>query len=274
MESLLTSETQIHSSFSVRGTAIGGGAFTVIAGPCAVENWEMLRATAAAVKEAGASILRGGAFKPRTSPKSFQGLGEQGLEFLHRAGQEFGLPVVTEIVDPRHLPLLHRYADILQIGSRNMDNYALLAEVGKAGKPVLLKRGMAATEKELLLAAEYILQGGETRIILCERGLRGIDENTRNILDLAVVPVLKQMSRFPVFVDPSHATGRADLVAPMTRAALAAGADGVMVEVHVAPEKALCDGKQAMTPTAFRALMDSIRPMLPAKPVSLAGSVS
>lgn len=274
MEALLTSETQIHNSFSVRGTAIGGGAFTVIAGPCAVENWEMLRATAAAVKEAGASILRGGAFKPRTSPKSFQGLGEQGLEFLHRAGQEFGLPVVTEIVDPRHLPLLHRFADILQIGSRNMDNYALLAEVGKAGKPVLLKRGMAATEKELLLAAEYILQGGETRIILCERGLRGIDENTRNILDLAVVPVLKQMSRFPVFVDPSHATGRADLVAPMTRAALAAGADGVMVEVHVAPEKALCDGKQAMTPTAFRALMDSIRPMLPAKPVSLAGSVS
>lgn len=221
----------------------------------------MLRASAAAVKEAGASILRGGAFKPRTSPQSFQGLGEKGLELLYRAGREFEMPVVTEIVDPRHLPLLDRYADMIQIGSRNMDNYALLTEVGKAGKPVLLKRGMSATERELLLAAEYILQGGETRIILCERGLRGIDENTRNVLDLAAVPVLQQMCPFPVFVDPSHATGRADLVPSMSRAALAAGADGIMVEVHVAPEQALCDGKQALVPSAFRAMMQSLQAM-------------
>ena len=227
----------------------------MIAGPCAVENREVLRATASLVKEAGAAILRGGAFKPRTSPASFQGLGEKGLEILRDVGREFDLPVVTEVVDPRHIPMVSRCADILQVGSRNMHNFALLSEVGRAGKPVLLKRGMAATEQEFLLAAEYLLREGESRVILCERGLRGVDETTRNVLDLAVVPALRAMTPLPIFVDPSHATGRSELVPPMAKAALAAGADGLLVEVHVSPEKALCDGRQALRPAEFFDLM-------------------
>ncbi len=250
------------SIFSVREIPIGKGHFTVIAGPCAVEDLETLRSIARAVKEAGASILRGGAFKPRTSPRSFQGLGEKGLEMLAEVGAELEIPVVTEVVDPRHIEKVSRCADLLQIGSRNMHNYALLSEVGKAGKPVLLKRGMAATEKELLLAAEYIFQSGETRVILCERGLRGIDESTRNVLDLAAVASLRSMTRLPIFVDPSHATGRADLVIPMTKAAVAAGADGVMIEVHLSPEKALCDGPQALRIPQFQQLMSSLHPYL------------
>jgi len=238
------------------GTAsFGDGSFPVIAGPCAVEGREVLFEIAAAVREAGARMLRGGAFKPRTSPYTFQGLGQEGLEALREAGDRTGLPVVTEVLDPRDVPLVARYADMLQVGSRNMQNFPLLTEVGRQPKPVLLKRGMAATLTEFLAAAEYILAEGNGKVVLCERGVRGVGEETRNTLDLAAVPALRTMTRLPIIVDPSHATGRAELVRPMARAAAAAGADGVMVEVHVRPEEALCDARQAILPAELEALV-------------------
>jgi 3-deoxy-7-phosphoheptulonate synthase len=244
----------------VGGVTIGGEApFVVIAGPCAVETAEQLERTALAVWRAGAAALRGGAFKPRTSPYSFQGLGEEGLRLLRAVGDEFGMPVVTEVMDTRQVAVVDKYADMLQVGARNMQNYALLTEVGRVGKPVLLKRGMSATVKELLMSAEYILSQGNRQVVLCERGIRSFEDSVRNVLDLSAIPNIKGTSHLPVVVDPSHATGRWDLVAPMARAALAAGADGVMVEVHEHPEEALCDGPQALLPRRFAEMMADLR---------------
>jgi 3-deoxy-7-phosphoheptulonate synthase len=247
------------SQVVVGGVTIGGEApFVVIAGPCAVETAEQLQRTALAVWRAGAAALRGGAFKPRTSPYSFQGLGEEGLRLLRAAGDELGMPVVTEVMDTRQVAVVGKYADMLQVGARNMQNYALLTEVGRVGKPVLLKRGMSATVKELLMSAEYILSQGNRQVVLCERGIRSFEDSVRNVLDLSAIPNIKGTSHLPVIVDPSHATGRWDLVAPMARAALAAGADGVMVEVHEHPEEALCDGPQALLPKRFAEMMTDL----------------
>ncbi|MCS7016217.1 MAG: 3-deoxy-7-phosphoheptulonate synthase [Gemmatales bacterium] len=238
---------------------IGGGSLAMIAGPCAVENYEILDTIAAAVKAAGANILRGGAFKPRTSPYSFQGLGEVGLRILHDIGQKYDMPVVTEVMDPRQVELVNRYADMFQIGARNMQNFDLLREVGRTQKPVLLKRGMSATVKDLLLSAEYILSEGNQQVVLCERGVRTFEDSTRNTLDLSAVPNVKGQSHLPIIVDPSHATGRPDLIPSMARAAVAAGADGVHIEVHCAPEKALSDGPQALLPSQYAELMRELR---------------
>jgi 3-deoxy-7-phosphoheptulonate synthase len=243
-------------------TKIGGGHFAVIAGPCAVESEELLDAVAARVKKAGANLLRGGAFKPRTSPYSFQGLGEEGLQILRQVGDRYQLPVVTEVMDTRHVELVDRYADMLQIGARNMQNFELLKEVGLTNKPVLLKRGMSATVKDLLMSAEYVLSSGNQQVVLCERGVRSFEDSTRNMLDLAAVPNIKGQSHLPVIVDPSHATGRPDLIPPLARAAVAAGADGIHVEVHSCPEKALSDGPQALLPDQFDVLMNDIRRMV------------
>jgi len=240
---------------------VGGDSISVIGGPCAVENEDQFRSAAQVVRDAGGAMLRGGAFKPRTSPYSFQGLGEEGLRILRDVGGEVGLPVVTEVVDVRDVALVARYADVLQIGARNMQNFRLLTEVGQADKPVFLKRGPAATTEELLMSAEYILSEGNHRVMLCERGVRGFDTATRNTLDLAAVPVIQQVSHLPVIVDPSHATGRRELVVPMARAAVAAGAHGVMVEVHPNPERALSDGPQQLTPEAFRQMMAELAPI-------------
>ncbi|MEL7568177.1 MAG: 3-deoxy-7-phosphoheptulonate synthase [Dehalobacterium sp.] len=231
----------------------------VMAGPCAVESEEQLFQTARAVKEAGGEYLRGGAFKPRTSPYSFQGLREKGLEMLKDAGQCFSLRVVTEVMDPRDVELVTRYAQILQIGSRNMQNFALLKEVGRSGYPVLLKRGLAATVREWLAAAEYIRVEGNEQIMLCERGIRTFSDYTRNTLDLSVVPYLKQHCPYPVVVDPSHATGDSALVIPMARAAVAAGCDGLMLEIHPDPANALCDGDQSLTLEQFGSFMIDMR---------------
>ncbi len=247
------------SVIEVGPTKIGGGHLAVIAGPCAVENEETLDSIAARVKQAGANILRGGAFKPRTSPYSFQGLGEDGLRLLRAVGDRYQLPVVTEVMDTRQVELVNRYADMLQIGARNMQNFELLKEVGQTNKPVLLKRGMSATVKDLLMSAEYILAGGNNQVVLCERGVRGFEDSTRNMLDLAAVPNIKGQSHLPVIVDPSHATGRPDLIPPMARAAVAAGADGIHIEVHTCPEKALSDGPQALLPDQFDALMRDVQ---------------
>jgi 3-deoxy-7-phosphoheptulonate synthase len=244
--------------FPINGVSIGGERLIVMAGPCAVESRDQLLETARAVKEAGAHVLRGGAFKPRTSPYSFQGLGEDGLKLLALARQETGLPVVTEVMAPELVPLVADYADILQIGARNMQNYALLHAVGEAQHPVMLKRGMMATVEELLMAAEYILSHGNGRVILCERGIRTFETYTRNTVDINAVPLLKQLSHLPVIVDPSHGTGKWDLVAPVARAAVAAGADGVMIEVHPQPENALSDGAQSLKPKRFVDLMTSV----------------
>jgi 3-deoxy-7-phosphoheptulonate synthase len=245
------------------GVSIGGDQFVVMAGPCAVESRELLTAAADAVAAAGAALLRGGAFKPRTSPKSFQGLGEEGLRLLEEASLRTGLPVVTEVMDPRDVDLVARHAAVLQIGSRSMQNFPLLRAVGRQRKPVLLKRGAAATIDELLLAAEYVLQEGNGDVVLCERGVRGFDPTTRYVLDLAAVPVLRQRSPLPIVVDPSHGTGDASLVPAMAKAAAAAGADGLLIEVHPAPEQALCDGRQALHPTDFAELMADLRRLLP-----------
>ena len=238
---------------------VGGGSLAMIAGPCAVENAEVLDEIAGRVKAAGANILRGGAFKPRTSPYSFQGLGEKGLKILREAGDRHGMPVVTEIMDPRQVDVVNRYADMFQVGARNMQNFDLLKEVGQTRKPVLLKRGMSATIKDLLMSAEYILAEGNHQVILCERGVRSFDDSTRNMLDLAAVPNVKGQSHLPIVVDPSHATGRPDLIPAMARAAVAAGADGVHIEVHSCPEKALSDGPQALLPAQYAALMADLR---------------
>ena len=232
-----------------------GEGFTVIAGPCSVESEAQTLETARAVKEAGAHMLRGGAFKPRSSPYSFQGLGIKGLQILEKAKKETGLPVVTEVLDPRDVSWVCEYVDVLQIGTRNMQNYSLLKEVGKTDKPVLLKRGMYSTLEEWLNCAEYILAEGNPNVILCERGIRSFDTYTRNTLDLSVVPAVKEVSHLPIFVDPSHGTGKLTLIEPMSLAARAAGADGIMVEVHCNPAEALCDGDQSLSPAMFASMM-------------------
>jgi 3-deoxy-7-phosphoheptulonate synthase len=242
------------------GTAqIGGGSFGIIAGPCAVEGREQLGLAARAVKQAGAHFLRGGAFKPRTSPYSFQGLKEDGLKFLAEAREATGLPVVTEVMDTRDVALVARYADVLQVGARNMQNFSLLEAVGEAGKPVMLKRGLSATIQEFLMAAEYILKQGNYQVILCERGIRTFETMTRNTMDLGSIPLIKRLTHLPIIVDPSHGTGDRQSVPPLARAALALGADGLMVEVHPDPSKALSDGPQSLTPAAFAELMTSLR---------------
>jgi len=243
----------------VGGVEIGSKAIAVIAGPCAVESEEQLLAIARGVRDSGAQILRGGAFKPRTSPYSFQGLGEDGLKFLAEAREETGLPVITEVTDPRNVEMVCQYADIVQVGARNMQNFALLTEVGKSGHPVMLKRGPSSTVKDLLLAAEYVIIEGNRDIILCERGISTFETYTRNTLDLSAVPVIKHLSHLPVIVDPAHATGRNHLVEPMALAAIAAGADGIMVEVHNNPDAALCDGPQSLTLSQFDSMMEKLR---------------
>lgn len=242
----------------VGAARIGGGHFALIAGPCAVENEVQLLAAARAVKAAGADILRGGAFKPRTSPYEFQGLGREGVRLLELARRETGLPVVTEIVDPRDLELLENM-DMLQVGARSMQNFALLKELGRCQKPVLLKRGMGCTLRELLLSAEYLLSAGNGQVVLCERGVRGFDSAVRSTLDLSAVPLLHEMSHLPVLVDPCHAVGQARFVPPMALAAAACGADGVMLEVHCDPLSAQCDGAQALRPAEFAALAEKLR---------------
>lgn len=240
------------------GVKIGGGTFNVIAGPCSVENEEQIIAVARAVKASGATLLRGGAFKPRTSPYSFQGLYKRGLELLSLAKRETGLPVVTEIVNINYLPM-YDDVDVIQVGARNMQNFDLLKELGKQRKPILLKRGFSNSIEELLNSAEYIMSGGNENIILCERGIRTFETATRNTLDLSAIPVLKKRTHLPVIVDPSHATGKSEYVPPMACAAVAAGADGLMIEVHNNPAIALCDGRQSITPECFNGLMGKLR---------------
>lgn len=235
----------------IRGRKIGGDRFALIAGPCSVETPDQVARAARAVRDAGGTMMRGGAFKPRTSPYAFQGLGRAGLEILAAAREETGLPVVTELIDPRDLEVMLEYVDVIQIGARNMQNFQLLCEVGKAGLPVLLKRGPSATIEELLMAAEYVVKEGNRQVILCERGIRTFEPSTRNTLDIAAVPVIKLLSHLPVVVDPSHSTGRVDLVLPLSLAAVAAGADGIIVETHPDPELALCDGPQSLPAAAF-----------------------
>ena len=243
----------------VNGVKIGDCELQVIAGPCSVESKESLISCAKQVQAAGAKILRGGAFKPRTSPYDFQGLGHEGLKHLAAAKKVTGLPIISELMDPRDIELVCEYVDIVQIGARNMQNFMLLKELGKIDKPVLLKRGLAATIKELLMSAEYIASHGNNRIILCERGIRTFETATRNTLDISSVPVLKQETHLPVFIDPSHAVGRWDLVNPISKAAVAVGADGLLIEVHPDPEKALCDGAQSLKPSKFSLLMEELR---------------
>jgi len=243
----------------LNGISAGGERVVVMAGPCAVESEEQILDVARAVKEAGATVLRGGAFKPRSSPYSFQGLGLEGLKLLAEARRQTGLLIVTEVISPDTVPLVSTYADVLQIGARNMQNYALLHAVGEAHKPVLLKRGMMSTMEELLMSAEYILSHGNDRLMLCERGIRTFERYTRNTLDINAVPVLKQLTHLPVFVDPSHGTGKWDLVGPIARAGIAAGADGLIIEVHPRPEVALSDGGQSLKPERFADLMAELR---------------
>ncbi len=246
---------------SVGDVTIGGERLVMMAGPCAVESLDQLRAVAEAVRDAGATVLRGGAFKPRTSPYSFQGLGKEGLRILDQVRRETGLLVVSEVTEPELVPVVVSFVDILQVGARNMQNYALLQAVGKVQQPVLLKRGMMSTVEELLMAAEYILSQGNGRVILCERGIRTFETYTRNTVDINAVPLIKRLSHLPVVVDPSHGTGRWDLVEPVSLGAIAAGADGLLVEVHTSPETALSDGAQSLRPERFRTLMEKIRPV-------------
>ena len=238
---------------------IGGGHLAMIAGPCAIEGREILDEIAASVKKAGANILRGGAFKPRTSPYSFQGMGEEGLRILREVGDKYDMPVVTEVMDPRQIPLVEKYTDMFQLGARNMQNFDLLKEIGQTRKPVLLKRGMSATVKDMLMSAEYILSEGNQNVVLCERGVRSFEDSTRNMLDMSAVPNVKGLSHLPIIVDPSHATGRPDLIPAMACASVAAGADGVHIEVHSCPEKAMSDGPQALLPPQYATLMVRIR---------------
>ncbi|MFA5090447.1 MAG: 3-deoxy-7-phosphoheptulonate synthase [Candidatus Omnitrophota bacterium] len=242
-----------------KGVEVGGKRIVLIAGPCAVENKDTLRAIALAVKKAGASALRGGAFKPRTSPYSFQGLGEEGLRYLKEVGDELGMVTVSEVMDPRDVGLATRYVDVLQIGARNMQNFNLLKEVGSTKKPVLLKRGLSSTVKEMLMSAEYILSGGNFNVTLCERGIRTFEESTRNTLDISAVPVVKQLSHLPIIVDPSHAAGKWGLVAALSKAAVACGADGLIIEVHTHPEEALSDGAQSLLPSNFANLAGELK---------------
>jgi 3-deoxy-7-phosphoheptulonate synthase len=252
---------QEDTEFSIDGARIGGKQIILMAGPCAVESREQLLQAALAVKKAGAVALRGGAFKPRTSPYSFQGLGEEGLRILAEARDVAGLAIVTEVVAPEQVPLVMQYADVLQVGARNMQNYALLNAVGDSHKPVLLKRGLSSTVEEFLNAAEYILSRNNPRVILCERGIRTFETSTRNTLDINAIPVLKSLSHLPVVVDPSHGTGKREYVAAVSRAAIAAGADGLIVEVHPDPDHALSDGAQSLRPEEFVRLVKELRPV-------------
>jgi len=246
------------SMFDIAGRKIGGGEFAVIAGPCSVENEEQITSIAQSVKNSGADFLRGGAFKPRTSPYAFKGLGLEGLELLEHARKQTGLPIVTEIMSPEYLGVFADKVDIIQIGARNMQNFTLLRQIGELKKPVLLKRGLSSTIEELLMSAEYIISGGASQVILCERGIRTFETATRNTLDLSAIPVLHAKSHLPVVIDPSHATGYSNLVVSMSLAAAAGGADGLIVEVHNNPEKALCDGAQSIKPDAFDGLMKKL----------------
>lgn len=248
-----------NTRISVGDVEIGGEELIVIAGPCSVESYDQTKRIAKAVKSAGAQMLRGGAYKPRTSPYSFQGLGLEGLQILSRVGRETGLPVVSEALDIDVLDEVAEYADMVQIGARNMQNYTLLRRVGRCGRPVLLKRGMHATVTELLLAAEYILDQGNSQVLLCERGIRTFTDHTRNTLDISAIPAVQRISHLPIIADPSHAAGQRDKVLPLARAAVAVGADGLIVEVHDRPEEALSDGNQALHPAAFAQLMDEVR---------------
>lgn len=245
----------------VSGVKVGGGSFAVIAGPCSVESESQIETVAAAVQTAGAKLLRGGAFKPRTSPYSFQGMRAEGLELLRHARAKTGMPIVTEIMNTEHLPLFAD-VDLIQVGARNMQNFELLKAVGQSGRPVLLKRGLSATLEELVMSAEYIMAEGNDQVILCERGIRTFEPSMRNTLDISAVPMLKKMTHLPVVIDPSHAAGIAWMVEPLAAAAVAAGADGLMVEVHNDPARALCDGAQSLTPAQFSALMDKLRPLV------------
>ncbi len=247
----------------LNGIQVGGQDLAIIAGPCAVESREQIIETAHAVREAGATALRGGAFKPRTSPYAFQGLGEEGLKYLAEAREATGLPIVTEVMDPQLVPLVCQYADVLQIGARNMQNYTLLHAVGESQHPVLLKRGMSSTIEELLMAAEYILSHGNMRVMLCERGIRTFETYTRNTFDLNAIPVLKQISHLPVIADPSHAVGKWEYVEGVSLGAIAAGADGLILEVHMNPEQAASDGRQSLKPERFAALVAKIRQLAP-----------
>jgi 3-deoxy-7-phosphoheptulonate synthase len=251
-------------SVGAHGLELGGPGFVVMAGPCAVEGVEQTETAAAAVARSGAHVLRGGVFKPRTSPYAFQGMGEPGLRILAEAGRKAGLPVISEVMDTSQIPMMLEHADVLQVGARNMQNFALLRALSKVRKPVLVKRGLSATVQEWFLAAEYLLAGGNEQVILCERGIRTFETETRNTLDLAAVALAKQRTHLPVIVDPSHATGNADLILPMALAAVAAGADGLLIEVHPRPEQALCDGHQALTPERFDAVMRRLPAILAA----------
>ncbi|QGJ69388.1 2-keto-3-deoxy-D-arabino-heptulosonate-7-phosphate synthase I beta [Planctomycetales bacterium 10988] len=265
------------SVVDVSGVKVGGGNLAMIAGPCAVEEEERMDRIAAAIVDAGANILRGGAFKPRTSPYAFQGMGKEGLRILRDVGQRHNIPVVTEVMDPRDVELVAEYADLLQIGARNMQNFSLLKEVGDSTRPVLLKRGMSATVQDLLMCAEYILSKGNSQVILCERGLRGFDSYTRNLYDVACVPIVKELSHLPIIVDPSHATGKPSLIPPCALAGIAAGADGVHIEVHDCPEEALSDGPQSLLPSQYEEVMQQMQGLaqLLGKQISpLAGAIS
>ena len=270
----------VSREFKPQGTVVkvgpvelGGDTFVVIGGPCAVESEEQLMASARAAKKMGVQLLRGGAFKPRTSPYSFQGLGEDGLKLLAMAREETGLPVVTEVMDTRHVEMVAGYVDMLQVGARNMQNFLLLKEIGLQEKPVLLKRGMSSTVEELLMAAEYIVRGGNSSVVLCERGIRTFESATRNTLDLSAVPLVKHQSHLPIIVDPSHATGRKELVMALARGSLAVGADGVMVEMHPDPGGALCDGPQSLTFEQFEEMMAELRAIAPSFGKNLASGV-
>ena len=243
----------------VKGIKIGGGNVVVIAGPCSVESYEQVDATAKKLKEYGVNVLRGGAFKPRTSPYAFQGLGEEGLKILREVADKYDMLVTSEVMEISQIPLFLKYVDILQVGARNMQNFNLLKHLGEIDKPVLLKRGLSATIEELLMSAEYIMSGGNRQVILCERGIRTFEPMTRNTLDLSAIPVVQKISHLPIVVDPSHATGLRDKVAPMSKAAIAAGADGLIIEVHHSPETALCDGAQSLYPEQFNELYTEIK---------------
>ncbi|MBF0170359.1 MAG: 3-deoxy-7-phosphoheptulonate synthase [Nitrospinae bacterium] len=245
----------------VKGIKIGGKKMQVMAGPCSVESKEQLMATGMACKEAGATILRGGAFKPRTSPYSFQGMAEEGLILLQEVSQATGMPIVTEVMNPREIELVYKYSDIIQIGARNVQNFSLLKDVGQLDKPILLKRGLATTIEEWLMSAEYILSEGNQEVILCERGIRTFEKATRNTLDLSCIPVVKELTHLPIIIDPSHGTGYWHMVPSMAKASVAAGADGLMIEVHWKPEEAYSDGPQSLKPGKFHTLMEELRPI-------------
>ncbi len=262
---LVSRENQTQNTIvEVKGCTIGGEEVVVIAGPCAVESEDVLREIGFKVRAFGATMLRAGAFKPRTSPYSFQGLGKKGLEILAKVGDDLNMPIITEVMDSEDIALVSDYADILQVGARNMHNFSLLRKIGRTDKPVILKRGMAATIEEWLLAAEYILAEGNNKVILCERGIRAAEPWTRNTLDLSAVALVKELSHLPILVDPSHGTGVRSLVKPMAKAGITAGADGLMIEVHSTPEKAWSDGEQSLTPNDFRALMHDLKPVVKA----------